>query len=119
MPSYLQNYGFTKTTFHDNDNNILNNEIQWNGNYNGKIANIDLEMNDNGYKESISMSLNNSDLRKILGIQPIEVPLETRLTNDFLRSNPITLEGALFKRKSRRHIRKSTSHKKRKSKRLN
>lgn len=115
MSSYIQNYGFTKTLIQDNQQN-LHNEIQWQGDYDGKIANIDVDINNNGNREFVSMQLNNNDLRQIFGIQPVEVPLEKRLMNDFLSHKPITLEGALIKRKSRRHRKKH--HKKRKTRRL-
>jgi len=118
MSSYIQNYGFTKTLIQDNEHK-LQNEIQWKGDYNGEIANIDLDINNNGNREFVSMQLNNNDIRQILGIQPIEIPLEKRLKNDFLShklSKPITLEGALIKKKSRRHRKKH--HKRRKTKRL-
>jgi len=115
MSSYIQNYGFTKTLIQDNKNH-LQNEIQWKGDYDGKIANIDLDINDNGHREFVSMKLNNNDIRQIFGIQPVEVPLEKRIMADFLSHKPITLEGALIKRKSRRHRKKR--HKRTKTKRL-
>lgn len=115
MSSYIQNYGFTKTLIQDNENN-LQNEIQWQGNYDGNIANIDVGINNNGNREFVSMQLNNDDLRQLFGIQSVEVPLEKRLVSDFLSHNPITLEGALIKRKSRRHRKKH--NKRRKTKRL-
>ena len=55
MSSYIQNYGFTKTLIQDNNNNI-NNEIQWKGDYDGKIANIDVDINDNGNRELIALT---------------------------------------------------------------
>lgn len=114
MSSYIQNYGFTKTLFHNNQN-TLENEIKWKGDYDGQIANIDVDINNNGNREFVSMQLNNNDLRQLFGIQPVEIPLEKRLMNDFLSHKPITLEGALIKRKSRKHKRKQ--HKKRKTRR--
>lgn len=117
MSSFVQNYGFAKTIIHDNNNN-LHNEIQWNGNYDGRIANIDVDINDNGNREFVSMQLNNSDLRQIFGIQPVAVPLEKRLMNDFLSHKPITLEGALITTKSRRHRNRKKHHKRKKTKRL-
>lgn len=119
MTSYIQNIGFTKTRI-QNNNQVINNEIEWNGDYDGKIANIDIGINDNGNKEIVSMQLNNSDLRQILGIQPVEIPLEKRLMNDFLRNSnrppSIILEGALTKRRKSRKRKKHT--KRRKSRRL-
>ena len=124
MSSYIQNYGFTKTLFQNNGQNISQNEIKWQGNYDGKIANIDVNIdNDDGSTEFVSMQLDNNDLRQLLGIQPVEIPLEKRLMNDFLSYKqpmhmpmPIALEGALIKRKkSRRHRKKH--HKRRKTRR--
>lgn len=114
MSSYVQNYGFTKTFIQDNNRNI-NNEIQWTGNYDGNIANINLDINNNGNKEFVSMQLTNKDLNELLGVQPINTPLEKRLINDFSMNKlykPITLEGALIKRKTRRHRKKHHKHKK-------
>ena len=107
MSSYIQNYGFTKTLI-KNNNKKVKNEIMWMGDYDGDKANIHVDINDNGTKDHISMQLNNEDLMNILGIQPVEVPLEERLSLDFLDEpyKPITLEGALIKKRSRRHNRK-------------
>ena len=95
MSSYIQNYGFTKTLIQDNQHN-LHNEIQWQHDYDGIIANIDVDINNNGNREFVSMQLNNNDLRQIFGIQAVEVSLEKRLINDFLSHKSITLEGALI-----------------------
>jgi hypothetical protein len=109
MPSYIQNYGFTKTIFQDNNSphNEISNLVEWKGDYDGKIANIDLEVNDNGNKKFVNLQLNNDDIKHLFGIQPVEVPLEKRLVADFLyKSRPISLEGAIIKRKSCRYRRK-------------
>lgn len=109
MPSYLQNIGFTKTLIQNNNRTKLN-EIQWQGDYNGKVANINVDVNDNGNREFVSMKLNNEDLKELLGIQPVNIPLEKRLKNDFL-SDVVMLKSA--SRKSRRH--KKKHHRKRKT----
>jgi hypothetical protein len=132
----IQNYGFTKTI-----GNNINNEIKWMGDYNGDVANIELDINNNGKKELIHMKLDNNDLIEMLGVQPVEMSLDERLMNDYLKHDglkpfsspiyqsqsdlqpliPITLEGALIKKKSRKHRKynkrqhKKTSHKRRKS----
>ena len=111
MSTYIQNYGITKTYIKDKNRKIKN-EIKWVGDYDGNKANIKLDINDNGNREFVSMQLDKDQLINILGIQPVEMSLEKRLTNDFLKDpyNPITLEGALTKRKTRKH-RKRISHK--------
>ena len=121
--SYIQNYGFARTLIHNNNRNI-NNEIEWEGNYDGNVANINLDITNNGNQKFIAMRLNNEDLNNILGIQPVEMSLEQRLINDFLSGNeyndfneidtykPIVLEGALIKKKShKRRRRRRRTHK--------
>jgi len=126
MPPYIQNYGFTKTLFQDDDNNEINNMVKWEGDYDGKLANIDIDINDNGKRKLVSMQLNNNDIRNMFGIKPVEGSLEKRLTKDFLhntksksKSKAITLEGALIKPKSHRlrHRKKYKIKSKSKSKR--
>lgn len=110
--SLIQNYGFTKTLIHNNKQNI-NSEIEWNGDYDGNIANINLGISDNGHTEFVSMQLTNKDLHHILGVQPVQLPLEKRLIKDFLTNKSITLEGALTKNKSRKYKHKKNRKTKR------
>jgi hypothetical protein len=109
MSTHIQNYGFTKTFIKDNNNN-LQNEVKWIGDYDGDKANIQLDINDNGDKKLVSMQLDNNDIMGLLGIQPVKMSLDNRLTNDFLNT-PIILEGALTKRKTRKHYKKHNSRK--------
>jgi len=105
MPTHIQNYGFTKTFIKDNNRKIKN-EIKWVGDYDGKNAHIQLDINDNGRNEVVNMKLDNNDLIYLLGIQPVEIPLEERLSNDFFDKpyTPITLDGVLTKRRTRKHL---------------
>ena len=117
MSNYVENYGFTKTIIKNNGRKIKN-ELKWISDYDGKIANIEVDVNDNGKKEFVSMQLDNNELMNLLGIQPIEISLDRRLTNDFLDRTyqPIALEGALRKtRKHKSRHRKHRHHKKRKT----
>jgi hypothetical protein len=106
MSTYIQNYGFTKTVIKDN-NHKSNNEFEWIGDYDGNIANIQLNMNDNGEQQQLSMQLDNNDLLNMLKIHPNEMTLENRLSNDFLGKS-VTLDGLLYKkkRKTRKHRKK-------------
>jgi hypothetical protein len=106
--TYIQNYGFTKTFIQDNHKKS-NNEIEWVGDYDGNIANIQMAMNDNGRKEMVNMQLNNDDIMDLLGVQPVQTPLDKRLTNDFLY--PLTNSNSLSKKKSRKHrTKRHSSH---------
>lgn len=126
MTAYIQNYGFTKTLI-NNNNKIFNNEIKWEGDYNGSKANIHVDINDNGKKEVIQMKLDNDDIKQLLGISSVEIPLDQRLKNDFLQQNvfrkqniptSIVLEGALTNKKTRKHKLKKRRNRKTKSKRI-
>jgi hypothetical protein len=79
----IQNYGFTKTLVQQNGH-YSGNEMKWQGDYDGNVANIDININDNGIGKHISMQLDNNDLAHMLGIQPVNIPLEQRLMNDFM-----------------------------------
>ena len=113
MGSYMKNYGYTKTMIQENGHK-KHNELQWKGDYDGNIAHIDIGINDNGHKGVVSMELTNKDLRELLGVQPVETPLEKRLLNDFLyddpyKYRPISLEGALIPRRTHKHRRRRSS----------
>ena len=119
MSSYIKNYGITKTVIQDNNGN-LNQQIKWMGDYDGKTANIQFDIEDDDSKKVVSMELDNNDLMKLLGVQPVEMSLEKRLSRDFLDNTytykPITLEGALIKRrKTRKHGRHHKRHHKRRN----
>jgi hypothetical protein len=117
MTTYIQNYGFTKTLIKDN-NRKSKSEIKWIGDYDGNKANIQLDINDNGNNKLVSIQLDNNDLMNLLGIQPVEMSLENRLSNDFLGKpyKPITLEGALIKNKTRKHKRRHKKYRDNKKK---
>ena len=108
MSSYIQNYGFAKTIIL-NDKQDIHNEIKWQGDYDGNMANINIGMNNNGNSEFVSMKLDNNDLRQLFGIQPVDISLDKRIMNDF-DYNAIALEGALFE-KNKRRLYKKTKHK--------
>ena len=93
MSIYIKNYGFTKTSIQKN-NKKSNNEIKWTADYDGKMANLDVAINDGDHhKEELSMQLDNNDLMHLLGYQPVNMSLEDRLTNDFMIKDDNLLEG--------------------------
>ena len=112
MSTNIQNYGFTKTFISHNDIQKQN-EIQWQGNYDGNRADIDININDDGETKNINVQLDNNDLMQLLGIQPVPIKLEQRLISDFYpdisyKTLPVSLEGTLYSSKKRR--RKTKKH---------
>lgn len=77
------NVGSTNTIIRNNDD-IKNSSIKWSGNYDGKIANIHVDVNDNGRKENMDINLTNDDLTQLLGYPAVEKQIDTRLFDDFL-----------------------------------
>ena len=112
MSSSIQNYGFTKTLIKENNHTLQNNIVKWNGNYDGNIANINIGIRNNDKEKFVNIQLTNDELMNILKIQPVEIPLEKRLSNKFLHK-PIILEGSLMKNKSikKKHRKKRKTRK--------
>lgn len=79
------NIGSTNTIVKKNDT-VTNSSIDWSGNYNGKVADIHVSVNDNGRKEEMNIKLDNNDLTKLLGIPSINKQLDQRLMDDFYGS---------------------------------
>ena len=77
------NVGSTNTTIRNNDA-VKNSSIKWSGNYDGKLANIHVDVNDNGRKENMDIKLTNDDLTQLLGYPAVEKQLDIRLFDDFL-----------------------------------
>jgi hypothetical protein len=103
MSSYIQNYGITKTVINDN-NKKSTNEVKWLGNYDGNVADIKIQMDNNGAKDIMELKLDNNDIMKILGIQTVEMPLDKRLFNDFMLEKdymPVALDSTLIQQKNK------------------
>ena len=82
LNTYIKNRGITKTIFHDNNHNHIN-QIAWDADYDGDIANISLDTNTNGRQYHYDVKLNNEDLANILNIQGVNMPIHKRLQMDF------------------------------------
>ena len=59
-------------------------EVNWDVDYNGDNADIDLDIGSNGEMTHYKAVLSNEDLANILNIPSVNQPLENRLQNDFL-----------------------------------
>lgn len=87
LDTFIKNQGITKTIVHNNNKNYIN-EIDWDADYDGEIAKISLNINDNGIKEHYSTKMNNAEISEILNIPSINTPIDKRLSNDFLGKKP-------------------------------
>jgi hypothetical protein len=119
MSTIFKNYGFTQTLVQDK-NNKINNVIQWKGDYDGKVANIDIDINDNGRNEFVSMKLDNNDLKNLLNVHSVDDTLENRLTKDFLQNynasinnsfKPMVLDTLISRRRKHRKSKRKNTRK--------
>ena len=79
MSIHLTNTGTTTTTI----NNKKTNEISWNANYDGKEADINVQLYNNGKQEEVFFKLSNEELKNLLNAPIIERPIDQRLMHDF------------------------------------
>ena len=86
MPAkFINNKGVVQTRIQHNGQPEQVNEMKWNANYDGKKAIVKLDTINKGKKKNYRINLNNKELAKLLSIPPVNMPLEDRLTNDFLQ----------------------------------
>jgi len=88
VPFQLHNMGSTKTTIKQN-NKTTKSSIEWKGNYDGKLADIHISVNNNGRNEDMNIKLNNNDLMNLLGHPVVEEQIDERLANDFFSDRPM------------------------------
>ena len=67
------------------------NGVQWNANYDGDIANVDLKLNDNGRENHYKVEMTNDELENIANMlvepRPVNKPIHNRLLEDFDENN--------------------------------
>jgi hypothetical protein len=84
LDTYIKNKGITKTIIHNNNHHNVN-EISWDADYDGNMANLNVALNQDGRREKINIQLDNNDLASILNIPSVKGPLEERLERDFIK----------------------------------
>lgn len=82
LNTYIKNRGTTKTIIHDNNHNHVN-QLNWDADYDGDIANISIDSNTDGKRNHYAVSLDNEDLANILTMSSVDMPLDKRLKMDF------------------------------------
>ena len=84
----IKNKGVTKTVMRYNGR-TKKNKINWNADYDGEVANISLEIEDDGVKDKYTSQLTNDQLVALLNPpQENQLSLDERLLNDFGNDTP-------------------------------
>ena len=83
--TFIKNKGVTQTyTYNKRRNKRHASEIDWDAEYDGKIANISVNLQQSdGDKQHYDIKLDNHDLAQILSMPSINTPIDKRLTDDF------------------------------------
>jgi hypothetical protein len=82
LNTYIKNRGITQTILHENNKNHFN-QVNWDADYDGDIANISVNSNIDGKRDRFDISLDNEDLAHILNIPSVNMPIDKRLQLDF------------------------------------
>jgi hypothetical protein len=82
LNTYIKNRGMTKTIVLDNNHNHIN-QINWDADYDGDVANISIDSDSNGRSKHFDIRLNNNDLANLLNIHSVNMPIDKRLKMDF------------------------------------
>jgi hypothetical protein len=87
--TFIKNKGITQTYTYNKRHNKLNaSEIDWNAEYDGKQANISVNLQQSdGDKQHYDIKLDNHDLAQILSMPSINTPIDKRLLEDFKPRN--------------------------------
>jgi hypothetical protein len=81
--TYIKSQGMSQTVIQKPGVNNVN-QINWDADYNGQVASLNLDVNTNGKKDNFTLQLSKGDLENLLNIPSVEKPLENRLEYDFL-----------------------------------
>ena len=89
--TYIKSYGINKTLIQTPSEKHYN-EINWNGDYDGKKASLALSTNNDGLKEFYDFELSNDDLIRLFDNPQINRPIDKRL-EDLLQPTQISLKS--------------------------
>jgi hypothetical protein len=79
------NQGTSKTLIRDNNDNQTHiKSSNWNMDYNGDVANIHINNNNDGKMDIYDISLDNNGLENILNMKSVNMPIDKRLMRDFM-----------------------------------
>jgi len=81
--NYIKNMGTMQTIIKNDNGTPIFNNVQWNAKYDGKEANIKVDVIDNEVDYKVKAKLDNNDLARLLNIPSIKGDLGERLYKDY------------------------------------
>jgi hypothetical protein len=95
---HIDNTGLTNVTYTQGNRSPKKTTFKWDGKYDGKNANIHMDLNVNGKNTKSNLKLSNKDLMKILSANVVDKPINQRLesfdenvSNIYSSSSPLPL----------------------------
>ena len=62
------------------------------GDYDGETAKLQVDINNNNNRKVYKIEMDNKQLSRLLGAPSVDMPLDKRLKNDFLKENPSEMD---------------------------
>lgn len=85
---YIQTLGTSETNM-DVNNKKSQSKLKWLGDYDGEIAKLQVDVNNDNNRKVYKFEMNNEQLSHLLGIPPVDMPLDKRLEMNFLGREPV------------------------------
>ena len=85
---YIQTLGTSETNM-DVNSKKSQSKLKWLGDYDGEIAKLQVDVNNDNNPKVYKFEMNNEQLSHLLGMPPVDMPLDKRLEMNFLGREPI------------------------------
>ena len=86
LNTFIKNQGSNQTLIRKNNKHYLS-QTKWSTDYDGDVANIVIDENDNGVHRQYQYALDNDDLANMLNMESVNMPIDQRLEMDFNNNN--------------------------------
>jgi hypothetical protein len=73
----------------DVNNKKSQSKLKWLGDYDGEIAKLQVDVNNDNNRKVYKFEMNNEQLSHLLGMPPVDMPLDKRLEMNFLGREPV------------------------------
>jgi hypothetical protein len=73
----------------DVNNKKSQSKLKWLGDYDGEIAKLQVDVNNDNNRKVYKFEMNNEQLSHLLGMPPVDMPLDKRLEMNFLGQEPV------------------------------